>query len=150
VAPLVAILALSGCPGPEESETEPLFPEDYAAEWTMVHDCRRSIEHDLTFVRIWADPTSVDTYTSREGELPEGSTLLKEEFGDAECSDLIGWTVMMREAGFAPAAGDWRWQRVRDDRFVTSDGSLPECFLCHEHCGQPPDGFDWTCVIPSE
>ena len=68
--------------------------------------------------------------------------------GAEECTDLVGWTVMRREEGFAPLAGDWRWQSVAADRSVVEDGSIVECFLCHEECGVAPEGFDWTCAVP--
>lgn len=146
-AALAFVALVTGCPTPEPP-VDPIFPENYASEWTMVRDCRRSIEHDLSFVQVWADPVAAAAYTSREGTFPNGSLIVKEEFDDPGCTDLSGWTVMRREADFAPAAGDWRWQEVAADRTVVDDGSIFRCFSCHEDCGEPPDGFDWTCAVP--
>lgn len=143
---VVAALLATGCPEPPEP-VDPIFPEDYRGFYTMVRDCRRSIEHDLVFVQVWADPTSVDAYVTREGSFPDGSLIVKEEFRDEACSDMVGWAVMRREVGYAPEAGDWHWQEVADDRTVVLDGHLVDCFLCHEDCGRPPEGFDWTCAV---
>ena len=46
VIAVLASLALTGCPEPPP-DVEPLFPSSYQTDWTMVRDCRRSIEHDL-------------------------------------------------------------------------------------------------------
>jgi hypothetical protein len=130
-------------------DVEPLFPASYRDEYTMVRDCRTSIEHDLVSVRVWANPAATGPYQTRTGELPDGALLVKEEYSDRECTDLIGFTVMRREAGYAPAEGDWHWQSVAFDRNVVEDGVIFECFACHlEDCGLPPEGFDGTCAIP--
>jgi hypothetical protein len=141
-------LLLCGCPEPPPPDVEPLFPESYASDWTMVRDCRRSIDHDLAWVQIWTDPTARATYEAREGTLPVGSTLLKEEFADEDCTDLVGFTVMRREEGFAPTKGDWHWQEVTLDGEVVLDGSKFECFHCHTNCGGTAEVFDWTCSLP--
>lgn len=141
------VAALSSSCSEAAPPVEPAFPDDYRTSYTMVRDCRRSIEHDLVFVRVWADPTAAETYLSRDGSLPDGSVIVKEEFDDEGCTDLIGFTVMQRQQGFAPASGDWRWQEVTADRTVVTDGVRAECFLCHEAC-EPPEGFDWTCAVP--
>lgn len=144
---LLALTMLCGCPEPAP-DVEPLFPESYATDWTLVRDCRRSIDHDLAYVQVWADPTAAPTYQAREGTLPDGSTLLKEEFADEECTDLVGFTLMRREEGFAEANGDWHWQEVAFDRQVVTDGSKFECFHCHQDCGGTVEPFDWTCAEP--
>ena len=143
----VMAAALSGCAEPD-SGVDPLFPESYQTDWSMVRDCRRSIEHDLSYVRIWADEAAAAPYQAREGTLPVGSTLLKEEFDDEECTDLIGFTLMRREEGFAPTRGDWHWQEVTFDREVVLDGAEFTCFHCHADCGGMDTAFDWTCAEP--
>lgn len=144
---VMAVASLSGCPEPAPA-VDPLFPEAYQTDWTMVRGCRRSIEHDFAYVQVWANEAAAAVYQAREGTLPEGSTLLKEEFDDEECTDLIGFTLMRREEGFAPTKGDWHWQEVTFDREVVLDGAEFTCFHCHEDCGGMDTAFDWTCAEP--
>ncbi|MBX3271545.1 MAG: cytochrome P460 family protein [Sandaracinaceae bacterium] len=146
---LALAAALSGCPGePPGPAIDPLFPVDYASTWTEVRDCRLSVEHTLVHVRVWANPVALGAYERRDAPFPDGSILLKEEFTDSGCTERSGWTVMAREAGFAPTLGDWHWQDVLPDRRVVSDGTVSTCFQCHEDCGVAPDGHDWTCAVP--
>ena len=139
---IVALLAalLSGCPSPEPAE--PVFPADYAASFVEVRDCRRSPEHELAFIRVLASPDTAATYLSRTGTFAEGAVVLKEEYVDADCADLLGWTAMRRE-------GDgWRWQEVASDRVVVEDGAIERCETCHARCVAPDQGFEGTCAEP--
>ena len=139
VALLLALFA-AGCPSPEP--IEPVFPEDYASSYTEVRDCRRSPEHDLAYIRVFASPDARAVYETRAGDFPEGAVIVKEEHATADCDDLTGWAVMRREGA------DWRWQDVAPDRVVIEDGALPRCAGCHAGCGVPPDGYQGTCAVP--
>jgi hypothetical protein len=143
--------AALGCPGEDEPEPEPLFPEDYDASWVEVRDCRGSGDHDLNNIRILADPAALDPYDLRDALLPEGAIVLKEEFdfSDMTCSgDIKQWTVMRKlAAGSSPDTLDWQWQQVDFDRHVVSE-DLPRCIGCHTGCGVAPDGHDGTCAMP--
>lgn len=114
-----------------------------------MRDCRKSGDHDLYHVRVLASPEAAGPYTLRNEPFPVGAILLKEEYIDDQCSDLDRFTAMKREPnGYAPGAGDWHWQRVNKDGSVELDGKLPSCSGCHQGCGVPPDGHDWTCAVP--
>lgn len=130
----------------------PLFPDDYAATYVEVRDCRRSGgAHDVNHFRVLADPTALATYNDRSGPFPEGSILLKEEydFGDSTCAgDIVRWSVMLkRAAGTTPETLGWTWQRVDPVR-DTIELDSSRCIGCHEGCGVAPDGHDGTCTVP--
>jgi len=156
--PLVLSLLLAvsgGCgddPEPEpEPGPEPAFPEDYAASYIEVRDCRQSGDHDLNRIRILADPVAVDIYQNRDLPFPEGSVILKEEyeFDDMACAGpLKQWTVMVKLAdGENPEQLDWRWQRVDAERQVAAENE-PKCYGCHTGCTPEAGGYDFTCAMP--
>jgi hypothetical protein len=148
---LPLLLATAGCPGDDEP-LEPLFPEDYAATYTEVRDCRSGADHDLNNVRVMADPAALGPYTDRVSPFPDDAVLVKEEydFGDDDCTGaIVQWTVMVRGVAEDAPEGNlgWRWQRVDPDRNVMSADD-PRCFDCHSLCGVAPDGYDGTCTVP--
>lgn len=137
---LVISAPLIGCPAPPS--TTPVFPADYASSFVETRDCRRSPDHDLAFIRVLASPGAAEVYSTRVGTFDEGAVVLKEEFSDPECADLLGWTAMRRESG------GWRWQEVDRDRTVVEDGAVERCASCHAACGLAPLGFEGTCAEP--
>lgn len=128
---------------------EPFFPEDFAKTYTLVRDCRRSIDHDLRYILVMADDLAVGPYKSRKKPFPVGSTLVKIEHQDELCTTPSRYTAMQRqEPGAATESGDWLFQRVTLDRVAYQDSkAVAQCVSCHETCG-PPDGYDWTCAAP--
>ena len=144
----LAIATACSDDGGEPAPAEPLFPADYAATFQEVRSCRRSADHDLFYVRVLASAGAASVYANRDAPFPEGSVLVKEEHADDACTDLERITAMRREIGYAPQAGDWHWQRLSPDRAVELDGKLATCAGCHQSCGVPPDGHDWTCAAP--
>jgi hypothetical protein len=151
---LAAVLAFAGssCGGDGDGSNgpEPAFPANYAATFTEVRNCRNSGDHDLSRVRVLADPAALEPYRGRAADFPVGSVVLKEEhaFSDADCSRTpIRWTVMTRlAAGSSPATLDWSWQDVDAERRVTSENDS-RCVGCHAGCGVPPDGYLGTCTV---
>ena len=110
-------LVASACPGDDApAGPDPLFPEDYAARYTEVRNCRGSGDHDLHNIRILVDAAARVPYEGRQEPFPVGSVVLKEEydFGDVTCSgELLQWTVMQKlEPGSVPEDLDWTWQQV--------------------------------------
>jgi hypothetical protein len=146
------VLFLGGCPG-DPVTPEVVFPEDYAATYLEVRNCRRSIDHDVNFVRVLADPAAYEPYMGRTAEFPVGAVVLKVEYvEEADCladADIERWSVMRKEE---PGFGgdeyvDWYFQRVNVRREVISDNE-ERCTRCHSECGVLPDGYDGTCAIP--
>ena len=150
---LLCLATLSaGCPGPMPPDAgTPFFPGDYAATWREVRGCRRSGDHDLNHVRIFADPSSADIYLSRDGGFRPGMVIIKAEydFADDLCSGPIKQLTVMRKGadGGSPATLDWQWQTVSGARAVVSENGA-RCISCHRACGVPPDGFEGTCALP--
>lgn len=136
------VILLTGCPPPMPSGDAgpPIVPADYAS-WNEVRDCRRSPDHDLAYIRVFASPDAEPVYVSREGAFPEGAVLLKLEYADPDCTDLSGMTAM------AWRGGDWQWQELSAARVPFTE-STERCAGCHEDCGEPPDGYLGTCTAP--
>jgi Cytochrome P460 len=138
---VIALAALAGC------GDDPLFPDDYAATYTEVRDCRISADHDLHHIRVLADPDALAPYRDRIGEFPVDSIVLKEEYDFADdCQGpILEWTVMQKTD--SPARLGWTWQRVDADRSIKSDNSSL-CSNCHSNCTPDENGFDSTCAVP--
>lgn len=150
----LGLCALAACSSDEptaDAGPEPLFPANYAASYTLVRDCRLSIEHDISMIRVLADPLALSTYQSRAGEFAEGALLLKEEFGSAapDCSGpILGWTLMQKlAAGSSPETLDFHWQKVDAQRKIVSDDQA-RCISCHTGCGSSKEGYLNTCATP--
>lgn len=148
----LVLVALGGCPGDDTmGHALPLLPEDYAATYTEVRDCRQSGDHDLHVVRVLADPVALAAYADRTEPFPPGAIVVKEEygFGDTDCTGSIEqWTVMEKlEVGADPENLDWLWQTIDTDRTVKNENEA-RCAGCHTSCGVPPDGYDGTCTVP--
>ena len=154
---LVMLLSL-GCSMPAadgndndntSGRAEPFFPANYREAFTEVRDCRNSIGHSAT-IRVYVNAIGVEAYLADANPLPEGTIVVKEEFGGTACSDdadLVFWRAMMKEsAGFDPGDGDWRWQMVSaPDRDVLLD-TKATCIACHSS----PDcvARDYMCTVP--
>ena len=151
VLAVFASTVATACPADDAPKIEPDFPADYQDTYVEVRDCRGSGDHELNNIRILASPTALDAYLGRDQPFPEGAVVLKEEyeFGDLDCSGPIKqWTVMRRlPDDSAPDLLDWTWQQVDLEREVV-DLDAPRCVGCHQACGVPPDGYEWTCAVP--
>jgi hypothetical protein len=116
-----------------------------------VRDCRLSIEHDISMIRVLASPSALTTYQSRTGEFAEGALLLKEEYGSAtpDCSGpILGWTLMQKlAAGSSPDTLDFHWQKVNAQRDIVSEDQT-RCISCHTGCGSSKEGYRNTCATP--
>jgi cytochrome P460 len=143
-------LLLAGC-GQDGGDAVPLFPANYVSSYVQVRECRASADHDLSRVRVLADPRAAPTYVSRDGDFAEGSLVLKAEydFADVDCTgEIQRWTAMRREApGSSADTLDWTFQKVDAERKVLSENDS-RCVGCHTGCGKPPDGYLGTCSAP--
>lgn len=139
-------LALGQC-GPSEPGS---FPPGEPGEWVEAREpCKLSHDHDLSFIRVWADEGALGPYQDFQTPYPVGARLLKGLYRDERCEELIGYVTMEKlEAGAAPEAMDWRWRRFRaNGEEVVDPRRIPyTCVDCHAwHCGEPPYGWDLTC-----
>jgi len=148
VAPPALMLVLSiGC-GPSG---EP-FPRDYETRWREARTpCVLSHDHELRYVRVFADDAALDPYVTGAGAFPPGATLLKAEYDDPECTELLSYVLMEKlEPGASPPGEhDWTWRRFDPDRTEVDDPRfIPStCIDCHDyHCREAPYGNDYTCT----
>lgn len=159
LAAFLGLLVVAGCPNnsdpnSDDPNSDPgddgvIFPANYRETFTLVRECRNSIEHGST-VRVWVNAIGAADYQAGTNPLPVGTIVVKEEFEGTNCNDdseLKLWSAMKKEAaGFDPVDADWRWQEVRaPDRTITlSDKST--CIGCHRRteCQQR----DYMCTEP--
>jgi hypothetical protein len=134
----------------QPEEPAAAFPEDYASSYTELRDCRKSGDHDLSFVRILADARATAPYANRAEAFPDGAVVLKEEyeFDDDTCSgEILRWTVMVKASAATERLG-WNWQHVGPDRSVVEQNGS-RCQTCHADCGPSSAfGYDYTCAEP--
>lgn len=153
--------ALFGCSeaasySDQEYTGQPVFPEG-VEDWEEGRSCSFTHEHELRYIRVVVDEKAKTPYRELSSEFPyqEGATLVKLEYDDSDCSKLLGYTAMQKQAsGYSYEGNDWLWQRVdMNRRVVESGGDISRCISCHEHhctwpqCGYERCGFDLTCGI---
>ncbi len=128
----VLVLLVGGCFEQDSPARSAVVPVDYQASFGKVRSCRPNPKHDRPYLLVRANSVAKEPYLAGAYPLPEGSVLVAEEYQDPECSSLAGLSVMYKEkAGYDPAAGDWRWQRIDAYRNLLEDGRLPTCSSCH-------------------
>jgi hypothetical protein len=143
-----------------------LVPSDWEDSLVEMRDCRQSIDHQLEFVRLLVSENVAPDYERcvTRGECDEpfeaGSLFLKPQYRDADCKDLVQFTLSKREQRVSrPGTEGWRWQVVRADGNVELDAVAPNdtapndtatndtaasCTSCHSQC----DGsFDLRCAM---
>jgi hypothetical protein len=146
----LALVTAASCGGGDDAEPS-FVTADYADTFTEVRDCRRSIDHDLEFVRILADAEALAAYRDREVEFPVGSIVVKEQYldNDDDCSgEIVRYTAMRKlEDGADPDFIDWEWQAIDTDFGVIADEDPIGCASCHASC-EEPEGYLGTCAAP--
>jgi hypothetical protein len=153
-AALVAMAALVASCNGDDDDAGAAFPEDYAATYVEVRDCRQSGgDHEINHFTVLTDPASVEAYNGQSEPFGVGAVVLKEEydFGDSDCTGPIKqWSVMVKLAdGEAPPDQlGWRWQRVLAADRTVAEENVPRCFGCHSLCTPENGGYDGTCTLP--
>lgn len=128
------------------------FPHEYETRFREARPpCEISHDHELRYVRVFTDAAAYDPYVSGAGAFPPGATLLKAEYDDPRCTELLSYVLMVKQApGSTPALEhDWSWQRFDPDRRPLEDPrTIPlTCIDCHAfHCREAPYGNDLTCT----
>ncbi|MEN9578105.1 MAG: hypothetical protein RJA70_1114 [Pseudomonadota bacterium] len=143
------------CSTPSDGESmhegDAVFPINWEQSLVELRDCRRSIDHELEFVRLFASKDAAAPYEEcvTRGECDEpfasGSIFLKPQYRDAECRELVRYSAVKREQpAKAPGPAGWRWQEVLASGKVVADGAPSECVGCHAQC----DGsYDLRCAM---
>jgi len=128
---------------------QPVFPTDVERTYTELRGCRESHEHELHFIRVLVSPSALEPYQalSPDTPYPVGATLVKLEYDDEDCAELVLYTAYRKLVKNAnPAGGDWLWQRVSPEREVLDHGAPWRCINCHTYHCAPPYGYDLTCA----
>ncbi len=141
----ISVVAVAAC-GPNDP-----FPPGAEEDWTEARSgCRLSHDHDLTYVRVWADEGALAPYTSQEGSYPVGARLLKGMYRDEQCEELFGYVTMEKLAeGTSPETWDWDFRRfdAQGSELINPRRIPSTCVDCHTwHCFEPPYGLDLTCA----
>lgn len=147
-SPFVLALLLIACSDDAAVESPaPIFPADFADSWQEARDCRFSHDHELRSIRVFADVDAFEPYTQWSKPFPVGATLVKLEYDDDQCQNLIGFSAMQKlESGAAPDDYDWKWQKLDAKRRVDESGDIPtRCVTCHRYHCREPYGFDLAC-----
>ncbi|WP_169791672.1 cytochrome P460 family protein [Sandaracinus amylolyticus] len=145
---VIAMISLS-CREPDPDDGP--FPTDYERAWTEARDgCTLSHDHELRYIRVFANDGALGPYTQQDAPYPVGAALLKAEYDDPECTELLSFVLMEKlEAGTTPTEEhDWTWRRFDAQRREVFDRrAIPTtCIDCHAwHCEEPPYGWDYTC-----
>jgi hypothetical protein len=148
---LAALIVACGCGGTEQPVGAPaIFPTDYQATYQEARGCKLSLEHSAR-IRILASLDAASAY-GRTAPFLEGAIVLKEQYAysDVDCTGPIERYTVMRKLPIAssPDTLDWEWQEVAADLHEEQDTDVGSCVGCHDSCGKPPMGYDWTCDEP--
>jgi hypothetical protein len=147
LAAACVLVACSGDDTVEPTPPAPLFPTDFQETYKEARDCRFSHDHELRSIRVFADDAAYDSYVNWSKPYPPGATLVKLEYDDTSCENLIGYSVMQRLVeGSAANEYDWAWQKLDAKRRVERSADIPErCVTCHEYHCRPPYGYFVAC-----
>jgi hypothetical protein len=143
---LALVVVLFACAEVDNPSPQMVLPEDYRTAFAQVRTCRNSVEHGLVNVVVRVRGEQKDLYEAGPYPFPQGSLVVKEEYRDAGCSDLAGYTVMRKEAaGYFSAGGDWQWFSLDSGGTVLKDGKSATCSHCHAQC---KPARDFLCAQP--
>ncbi|MCH8878249.1 MAG: cytochrome P460 family protein [Planctomycetes bacterium] len=81
--------------------------------------------------RIFINATVEAALANFEGQLPDGSIIVKENVGTSpEVTEAV-LTVMWKVAGFDPENNDWFWANMMSDGQIVAEGKVQGCTACH-------------------
>jgi hypothetical protein len=142
---LLSSLLLGGCFQQSGNNTSQILPPDYQTSSQVARTCRLNVGHASKYMVVYTNAVADAAYLAGTSPLPQGSTVVAVESDKTDCSDLTGFTLMFKSVpGYNPAAADWHWQRLDDQRDVLEDGRLQTCISCHTTCSLN----DYTCSPP--
>lgn len=130
----VALLAVVACAEVDRPEPRQVIPSDYKSHFVEVRNCRVSVEHGLEYVRIRTAPEHAAIYDSGPYPFPAGALVVKEQYGDARCTQPTGFTVMRKESGSGGGDGEWAFFRLDRRERTVEHGRPTTCVSCHESC----------------
>lgn len=81
--------------------------------------------------RVFINATVEAALTAFEGQLPDGSIIVKENVGTSPDVTEAVLTVMWKVAGFDPTNNDWFWANLTPEGRVVAEGKVQGCATCH-------------------
>ena len=148
----LGLVLVFGCSDDSPQMAAKLYPDDYAATFTEVRNCRYSIEHSLVNIRVLASPDAVAAYQDRVDPFLTDAIIVKEEYAedDMACAGTIEAITVMKKLPFesSPSSLDWLWQRVYTNGPPVVEPDDEDCIRCHTDCGVAPMGYAGTCTVP--
>jgi hypothetical protein len=145
---------------------DPFFPMNFRESgFQKVRACRAPGEHSgINGFTVWVDDGAAATYDQilsggagdgGTAQMPPGAVVIKELYGDRDCTVVDRWVAMQKIGAFDPAHGDWFWQDLSATRAVLRQGQLPACSDCHEGRADgtcvgfgASNGMDYLCTAP--
>lgn len=108
--------------------------DDPYEEWGQFPEATGIIESSPPhgpFSRVFVNALVESAFDDFDGQLPDGSIIVKESFDQdmQESGDSI--TVMWKVKDFSPLANDWFWAVFSFDREILNEGSIGGCISCH-------------------
>lgn len=140
------LLLAPACEREEEDASPSLVPETFPEGFVEVRDCRFSVEHNAVHIRILAPTDVAQVYLDGQYPFAAGDLVVKQEFRDSACTELVGMTAMQRRSAQDPmSGGDWSWQRLDEAAVPIGPEDARTCSGCHESCTMGRDG---VCADP--
>ena len=123
------------------TETDPYtewgtWPSD---EWNNFNQNLVSGAPHGKVVRIYVNETALEAADGFDGELPEGSMIVKENYVGEDPEnpgELDAVTIMYKVDGFNADANDWFWVKAKPDGSqIDAEGAVDGCIGCHSQSG---------------
>jgi len=81
------------------------------------------------FLTTYVNEAAMQGIKEQGGMLPEGAIVVKENYMPDK--KLAAVTVMYKNAGYDPEAGDFFWLKYTPDGKIAAEGKVKTCIGCH-------------------
>ena len=81
--------------------------------------------------RVFMNDKVAAALANFDGQLPDGSIIVKENVGTSPFVTEAVLTVMWKVAGSDPANNDWFWANFEPDGQIAAEGQVLGCIGCH-------------------
>jgi len=81
------------------------------------------------FLTTYVSKEAKQAIEGKEGKFPQGSIIVKENYNSDKT--LAAITVMYKDKGYNPQAGDWFWVKYKPDGTASAQGKVKGCIKCH-------------------
>lgn len=119
------------------------LPPSYRTTFTKVNRARivsRGHTADRWEIDVYVNEAAAQALATRARAADVGATAVVEHFERREGAPPGPIMVMEKKpAGYAPEHGDWRYAIVGSQGQLVGDGSIEQCWGCHDDA--PQDGF---------